>query len=93
MTEYPTAATTASRTATLTFFASAAEAAGLPTMDVPVRDGDSYRDVLLRSAEGNDRLGRIVDGSAVFAAGELVRDLDRPATVDQLDVLPPFAGG
>ena len=61
--------------------------------DVPVRDGDSYRDVLLLSAEGNDRLGRIPDGSAVFAAGELVRDLDRPATVDQLDVLPPFAGG
>ncbi|MFD5868204.1 MoaD/ThiS family protein [Corynebacterium sp. NPDC060344] len=91
MTDSPTAAST--RTATLTFFASAAEAAGRPSIDVPVTDGDTYRDVLLRGAEGNGRLARIVDGSAVFAAGELIRDLDRPATVDQLDVLPPFAGG
>lgn len=97
MTEPSTAteatAPTGPRTATLTFFASAAEAAGQPSIAVPVHDGDTYRDVLRRSAHGNDRLARIVDGSAVFAAGELVRDLDRPATVDQLDVLPPFAGG
>ncbi len=97
MTETPTTtghtAPTATRTATLTFFASAAEAAGQPRIDVTIHDGDTYRDVLRRSAEGNDRLARIVDGSAVFAAGELVRDLDRPATADQIDVLPPFAGG
>ncbi|WP_295627392.1 MoaD/ThiS family protein [uncultured Corynebacterium sp.] len=89
----PDATATTGRTATLTFFASAAEAAGRSTMDVPLRDGDTYRDVLRRSAADNDRLGRIVDGSAVFAAGELVRDLDRPAEVTELDVLPPFAGG
>ena len=40
------------RTATLTFFASAAEAAGQPSMDVPVHDGDTYRDVLPPFAGG-----------------------------------------
>lgn len=83
----------ATTTATLTFYASAAEAAGRPTMDVTVGDGDSYRDVLARAAAGNDRLRAIVDGAAVFAGGEIVRDLGRPATVTAIDVLPPFAGG
>lgn len=88
-----TESTTATRTMTLTFFASAADAAGVGTAEVSIHDGDSYRDVLLRAAEGNDRLGRIVAGSAVFAAGSIIRDLDLPATGSALDVLPPFAGG
>lgn len=86
-------ASTTDRTATLTFFAAAAEAAGTGTMNVALHAGDSYRDVLGRAAEGNEDLRRVVGCAAVFADGELIRDLDREATTAAIDVLPPFAGG
>ena len=75
------------------FFAGAAEAAGADTVVIDAA-GLTAADVVARLAEGNERLARVLDVSALIADGVRVngRDVDL-SQVHSLDVLPPFAGG
>lgn len=75
------------------FFAGAAEAAGVDTRELDAT-GLSAADVVAQLAEGNERLGRVLDVSALLADGARLGDRGADLTeVRALDVLPPFAGG
>lgn len=75
------------------FFAGAAEAAGVDSLELDAT-GLSADDVVARLAEGNERLAKVLEVSALLADGARVGDrrMDLSA-VQSLDVLPPFAGG
>lgn len=75
------------------FFAGAAEAAGVDSVALDAT-GLSAADVVARLADGNERLARVLDVSALLADGARVADRGADLTaVETLDVLPPFAGG
>ncbi|MDO5067905.1 MAG: MoaD/ThiS family protein [Propionibacteriaceae bacterium] len=75
------------------FFAGAMEAAGMKER-VLAADGMSVAEVVATLGEGNPRLGEVLKVSSLLADGVRVNDLGFDATgVEQLDVLPPFAGG
>lgn len=75
------------------FFAGAAEAAGADTVEIDAA-GLSAADVVARLAEGNERLARVLDVSALLADGARLNDRNADLSqVQSLDVLPPFAGG
>lgn len=75
------------------FFAGAAEAAGADTVVIDAA-GLTAADVVARLAEGNERLARVLDVSALLADGVRVNGRDADLSqVHSLDVLPPFAGG
>lgn len=76
------------------FFAGAAEAAGKPSLTLPVQPEQSIAEVVQTIVGDDDRLSRVLDVSSLLLDGSRVTD--RQAVVGaakQLDVLPPFAGG
>lgn len=75
------------------FYAGAADAAGRDVMDMDA-SGLTAQQALSRLGADNDALARVLAASSLLADG--VRVTDRAtglAGVEQLDVLPPFAGG
>ena len=77
--------------ATIRFFAGAAEAAGASS--VSVGSGPTVADLLRQVSEGNDVLEKVISMSLLLADGKKVLPADSAASIDTLDVLPPFAGG
>lgn len=75
------------------FFAGAAEAAGHDSVELDA-EGLTAADVVARLSEGNDRLAKVLDVSALLADGTRITDRGADlSAVRSLDVLPPFAGG
>lgn len=75
------------------FFAGAAEAAGVDTVEVDA-DGLTAADVVARLSDGNERLARVLGVSSLLADGSRLDDRGADlSSVERLDVLPPFAGG
>lgn len=73
------------------YFAGAAAAAGTDVTEIDA-SGLTLSALRARLGEGNDHLARVLEASSFLADGTPIDDgsLD---DVDQLDVLPPFAGG
>lgn len=75
------------------FFAGAAEAAGFDSCHIDAAGLDAHA-VVAQLAEGNDRLAKVLDVSALLADGTRINDRATDlSAVQALDVLPPFAGG
>ena len=75
------------------FFAGAAEAAGVDTLEMEA-EGLTAAQVASRLADQNPRLARVLAVSSLLADGARISDLDADLTgTSRLDVLPPFAGG
>ena len=75
------------------FFAAAAEAAGVDSLDVDAT-GLTPPELTRRIAEGNPALEKVLSVSSLLADGARVDDDSTDLTgVSSLDVLPPFAGG
>ncbi|WP_040282163.1 MoaD/ThiS family protein [Tessaracoccus massiliensis] len=75
------------------FFAGAAEAAGTDAVEVDAT-GLTADEVVARLADGNERLAKVLEVSALLADGARVGDRTTDLSeVQSLDVLPPFAGG
>lgn len=75
------------------FFAGAAEAAGSDSLEIDAT-GLSAAEVVAKLAEGNERLAKVLDVSALLADGARINDRSADlSAVQSLDVLPPFAGG
>ena len=75
------------------FFAGAAEAAGVDSLQIDA-SGLSADEVVAELSEGNERLAKVLSVSALLADGTRIND--RAADLSEvaaLDVLPPFAGG
>lgn len=75
------------------FFAAAAATAGCEEKTVSVSDGASVADVISAATEGNDQLTKLADYCAVLGPDGFIRDRSLPATMPQIELLPPFAGG
>ncbi|MBB1508600.1 MoaD/ThiS family protein [Tessaracoccus sp. MC1756] len=75
------------------FFAGAAEAAGADNRIIDAR-GLTADQVVDQLAEGNERLAKVLNVSALLADGTRITDRGIDLSeVRSLDVLPPFAGG
>ncbi|MCG6567344.1 MoaD/ThiS family protein [Tessaracoccus sp. ZS01] len=75
------------------FFAGAAEAAGADSRVIEAR-GLTADQVVSQLAEGNERLAKVLNVSALLADGTRITDRSTDLSeVQSLDVLPPFAGG
>lgn len=80
------------------YFAAAAAGVGRAAdrreYDLPVTIGTVLADVERSSATTDDRLGTVLGRCSFIVNGVTTRDRDlHLADGDQLDVLPPFAGG
>lgn len=80
-------------TTTVKFFAAAAAAAGVDSMTVQVSPGATVEEVLQQVAAGNEQLGKLVPFCALLGPNGFIQDRSLPATMDSIEVLPPFAGG
>ncbi|GAA4891702.1 MoaD/ThiS family protein [Tessaracoccus lubricantis] len=75
------------------FFAGAAEAAGADSRNIDAA-GLTAAQVVEQLAEGNERLAKVLEVSALLADGTRINDRSSDLSeVRSLDVLPPFAGG
>ncbi|MET4638520.1 MoaD/ThiS family protein [Mycetocola sp. 2940] len=80
------------------YFAAAAAGVGRATdrleYEAPVTIGGVLDDVERSAATSDSRLGTVLGRCSFIVNGVTTRDRDRQlADGDQLDVLPPFAGG
>ncbi|QGU01368.1 hypothetical protein CKALI_02390 [Corynebacterium kalinowskii] len=75
------------------FFAAAAAAAGTQETLVQAPEGASVADVIALATAGNEQLGKLAAFCAVLGPDGFIRDRSVPATMPQLELLPPFAGG
>lgn len=80
-------------TITVKFFAAAAAAAGTEEMQITVPDGATVADVIVKATAGNEQLMKLADFCAVLGPEGFIRDRTVAATMPQLELLPPFAGG
>lgn len=74
------------------YFAGAAEAAGCESQTVEA-SGLDVAALVAQLGEGNERLAKVLSVSTLLADGARVEGADDLSGVQQLDVLPPFAGG
>lgn len=75
------------------FFAAAAEAAGTDETELDAT-GLTLAEVQQRLGEGNSRLSEVLAVSSMLVDGRRVSDATvRLGDEEQMDVLPPFAGG
>lgn len=74
------------------YFAGAAEAAGCESHTLEV-SGLDVAALVAQLGEGNERLAKVLSVSTLLADGARVEGSHDLSGVQQLDVLPPFAGG
>ncbi|MDO5677848.1 MAG: MoaD/ThiS family protein [Propionibacteriaceae bacterium] len=75
------------------FFAGAAEAAGVDSLEIDA-SGRTADEVVAELSGGNERLAKVLGVSALLADGTRINDRSADLSgVAALDVLPPFAGG
>lgn len=86
----PTTAAPAAATATVRYFAAAAEAAGVDTETVPA---GTAAQVVAEMTSRHPDLAAVLTRCALLADGTRVEGDDEVRAGVTLDVLPPFAGG
>lgn len=75
------------------FFAAAAAAAGMEETVIRVPEGASLADAIALATAGNEQLTKLANYCAILGPEGFLRDRSVPATMPQIELLPPFAGG
>lgn len=79
-----------SQTVTVRYWAAAQAAAGVPQESYPA---GSVRQILEAARLRHPELERVLAVATILHDGRVVRPADEVAAGDEVEVLPPFAGG